>query len=1024
MFPKLNDFMKSKTFRFALVILCCLATRPISAVPPNQSAAAALISVYPEQAKDFTRSLNGDWSFKYIPSLDAGVDADFYQPDFNVSAWKKISVPSNWELQGFAEPRYDTKLADGLGLYRRTFRVPAAWRGSRRVCLRFEGVAYGFDAWVNGKKVGQSEASAYNPDTFDITDALQSGPNADNVLAVQVTTKPLGWEFDVNDDWSLSGIYRDVTLFSVPATYMQDITTSTKLTADGSADLTVSATVNQPGAKLQGKLLAPDGKKVSEFDLVGQANGNYGATVHVVEPQLWTAETPALYRLRLTLSADGKALQTIEQRIGLREISIVDGVLLLNGRPIKLRGVTHHDIDPVDGRAMNEAEERNDLELMRKGNINFVRTSHYPPQPFFLDLCDQLGFYVMDEVPIGRGEKHDNDPDYRTNIMARVEATITRDKNHPSVIVWSIGNENPETPLLMDAARHAKELDPTRPICFPETPSVFEKNYRNLPKFVDLYSPHYPTDAELLDQAQTLTDRPTIYSEYAHAWGLAMDRVQFQWGVMQRSPHLAGGNIWEFEDQGILRTSKTPVDLDKPTMNVWVDKTHYYDMADAAGTDGIVYANRVPQVDFWEVRKVYAPVRIPERSAAVKPGAQKIPLTIENRYDFISLTGMKLAWSLQRDGKELQHGHVPLHAASHEQETLQIPVHLPAIAGGDVLTLNLRCLDAKGLQINERTVQLNFPGADRGAWASNLPAAGVPRVTESDSEVKIELPQWVLTVERATGALSIKDQAGNMLVAGIYPHTGRKFTMVDERNAAGSSRAKKIDIWPMPMLTNLDAPVVKVTKDGSAVKLSVSGRYPRPDAPDQALVGGYQAEIVSNSVITISYEYNYEFKPTKAMSIVLEAGLSVVVPDSLSEFRWIGQGPYPAYPGKDRLDEFGLFHLNREDLHFQGNRRETELALLTTPAGAGVALATSSADVAVERDGDQTLLSQNALLSGLGNKGWLPETFIDLTKTPRIAGQFTLVPLGDKWPAQLTRWFGKPSAAKNIFHPFYDSYDQ
>lgn len=992
------------------------------------SARAQPVQVFPVRADGFTQSLKGDWSFKYLPALDAGADADFSKPAFDVSAWKTIPVPANWEMKGFAEPRYDTKLADGLGLYRRTFRVPATWRGGRRVCLRFEGVAFGFEAWVNGTKVGVSGASAFNPNTFDITDALQAEPNADNVLAVQVTTKPFAWEFDVNDDWSLSGIYRDVTLFSVPKTFVQDVSTHTKLAADGTADLSVVVKLNQESGKVRGILIAPGGKTAGEFELSPTTNGQHSATVHVTQPQLWTAETPALYRLQLTLSANGQPLQTIEERVGLREISIKDGVLLLNGRPIKMRGVCHHDLDPVDGRAITEAEMRHDLELMKKGNINHIRTSHYPPQPRFLELCDEMGFYVMDEVALGsRGGKHLKDPAYRDNILARTEAAVTRDKNHASVIVWSIGNENPFENIELDAVRYAKELDPTRPVCIPQTPDTFAKSWQRFPEFVDIYSPHYPTDSELREQAKTLK-RPTIYSEYVHAWGLGLDRLAEQWEVMQATPQLTGGAIWHFQDQGILRTAGKPVaNFDNSLGAVWLDKNRFYDTHDADGCDGIVYADRTPQTDFWETRKVYSPVQIAERNAVVKLGAQEISLTVENRHDFRALAGMKLAWSLQRNGAEVQQGEAPLHAAAHEKETAHIAVNIPADANDDVLALNVRCLDENNLQITERAVRLDLADAKRDAWLNCL-AAVEPKVTETEAEVNITLPQWSLTVDRATGALSIRDRVGRVLVAGIFPHSGRKFTMIDERNATGSRRAKGTDIWPTSTLTNLTAPEIKVTKQNSSVILSVAGRYPRSGTNEQSLVGGYQAEIKPNGTIAISYNYKYDYKyeiePSKNKSIVLEAGLSVVVPDSLSEFRWIGQGPYPAYPGKEQLDEFGLFHLNREDLYFQGNRRETELALLTTPSGAGIALATAAADVAVERDANKTRLSQNALLSGLGNKAWLPETVVDLTKTPRIAGSFTLVLLEETWPTALTRWFGKPSAAQNVFRPFYHSYDQ
>lgn len=1024
---------------------------------------ATPIAVYPVRAEGFTQSLNGEWSFQYIPALDAGADADFSKPDFDVSAWKKIRVPGNWELQGFAEPHYDLDLQDGLGLYRRTFRVPADWRGERRVCLRFEGVAYGFEVWVNGTKVGTSAASAYNPSTFDITDALKPDANADNVLAVQVTTKPFAYEFDVNDDWSLSGIYRDVTLFSVPATHVQDVTTRTKLAADGAAELSVAVTISQPDGEVHGKLLAPDGKMASEFNLPRGADGNCEAVVKVAQPQLWTAETPALYRLELTLSDKGQPLQTFKEHIGLREISIVDGVLKLNDRLIKLHGVDHHDMDPVDGRAITEAEMRRDLELMKKGNINFVRTSHYAPNQRFIELCDELGFYVMCEVAIGKGEEHMSDPAFSDNMLARTEATITRDKNHPSVIIWSIGNENPITDLLLAAGQRAKQLDPSRLICYPTIGSYFEKNYERFPEFVDIYSPHYPSNSTLRGYAQKLK-RPLILTEYAHAWGLATDRIQDQWEILEKTPTFAGGAIWHFQDQGILRTAEKLLDPSKSAGSVWLDEHRYYDTHNADGCDGIVYSDRTPQADYWEVRKVYSPVQIAENSVTVKAGAQEIALTVENRYDFIALTGKKLSWSLQRNGAEIQKGETLLRATAHEIESVSIFLNIPTDAADDVLALELRCVDERGVQITERTVRLNsmyvtssgalkqkiverVPEVDlararREALFDSLPTASRPKLTESEAEVKIEHANWVLIVSRSTGELTIHDRAGHLLVAGIYPHSGRKLTMAEERSVG------RAGTWLSSTLTKLDAPEIKVTQEGPNVRLAVAGTYPhskpreekkpekKTDDPllnqesqqnqpqaigNESFVGGYQAECAPSGAITISYDY----APTNAKGHFSEAGLSIVLPPELTEFRWIGQGVYPGYPGKDQLNEFGIFHLNREDLRFQGNRRKTELALLTASAGAGVAIITATdADVAVERDGDKTLLSHNAIISGLGNKGAPPETSIDADKTAHSAGSFTLIPFEDTWPAALTRWFGKPAAASEVFRPYYHSYDQ
>lgn len=1017
--------------------------------------AALAETVYPSSEPAYSRSMNGHWSFKYIPGLTPGADGEFSSPSFDVSRWATIAVPANWELKGFAEPHYGDDLQDGLGLYRRSFRVPGNWQG-RRVHLRFEGVAFGYEVWINGRKAGESSASAFNRHTFDVTDLLLPGRDAYNLLAVRVSTKPHGFEFDLNDDWSLSGIYRDVTLFSVPETHVRDLSTSTRLLGEQGAALSVSVALSRPADTLRAQLIDPNGRKVSDVALPRTDEGRRTAVIQVARPALWTAETPSLYRLRLTVSVAGKSVQTVEQRIGLREVSIADGRLLLNGRPIKLRGVNHHDLDPTHGRAITREQLRTDLELMKKGNVNFVRTSHYPPSPALLELCDELGLYVMDEVSIGNGDKNLVKPDYRDNILARVKPTIERDKNHASVLIWSIGNENPINDAELEAGRLAKQLDPSRPITYPKVGSYFADNYERIPEWVDIHAPHYPNNARLADYAQTLK-KPTILTEYAHALGLATDRMQDQWDLLEKYPVFAGGAIWHFMDQGILRSSTQPVDTGKPTQLVWLDPYRHYDTHGLDGTDGVTYSDRTPQTDFWQMRKVYAPVRIVERSASVKPGAQDVTLTVENRYDFRTLAGLNLHWSLQRNGRDLQQGKAALKAPAGGSETLRIPVSIPADAASDVLTLNLRIAGGLGQQVNERTILLETHAATRSAWVAAL-AANAPSVSESPEEIHVVLPQWTLTVQRESGQLSIRDKAGKVLVAGIHPHSGRKPTMAE------ALRAKTSGLWLPSMLTRLEAAVVKVHKADGKVRIAVSGHYRLPAngkatvpppastaaapfddlmpgaAPSstgqgksaseasltagqrgkEGLMGGYEMEVSPGGAIAIKYE----FAPVNASGTLSEAGLSVVAPAGMGEFRWIGQGPYAGYPGKDRLNEFGLFHLHRDDLYFQGNRRGTELAMLTTASGAGFALSMHKGDVAVERDGQRTLLSHNALIGSLGNKGRPSETTVLLNKDLSIAGTFTLVPVGERWPAPLVRWFGKPAGAKRILKPYYHSYDQ
>ncbi len=962
-------------------------------------ARAEPLEISPPQGDAPSLSLNGTWEFAYRAGSLTGAEPSAFSP---------IKVPGHWELQGFAEPKYGKELLEGTGFYRRTFRVPAEWAG-RRVLLRFDGVLFGFDATLNGHPLG-SWASGYNPVTFDVTDQLRA--DADNVLAVTVTTRSHGWEFDTNDCWSLSGIYRDVTLFAVPAAHLTHYTARTALAADGSATLSVATLASAP-AGVKGRLLAPDGKLAGELTFASNESISAGASLAIPHPQLWTAETPALYTLELTLSSG----QKFTQKIGLRQVTIVDGVLQLNGRPIKLRGVDHHDLWPDTGRATDEAKIRRDLELIKAANCNFVRTSHYPPHPRMLELCDELGLYVMDEVPFGFGEEHLADENYRAALRTRAEATVRRDENHACIVIWSVGNENQNTPLTIATARRAKELDPTRPVCFPQIGSYFAKSYEELPADIDVYAPHYPSTLTVQEYARKLT-RPVIFTEYAHELGLASDQIQAQWAIMQASPRLAGGVIWMFQDQGILRTAttgQTPESTHDLGLNVWPDATHYYDSHGNQGMDGIVYSDRTPQVDYWQVRKVYSPVQITTSERKLGDHSDELTARLENRFDFRTLAGCKVEYTIVGNGLKISSRSVALKAAAHDTDIITI-ANGPSSAALDMFTwIEFRVLDEHGASFYEQSARLHLPGAFTPlATLSKELSANPLTLDETADAVTVTHPTFRLTVARTTGEVTLRDATNAVLATGLFPHAGRKLTEGE------LVRSKKENPWKTSLLSPFSPPEITVTRPESGITLRVHGHYPRWGAPDEALEGDLTLTVKPNGTIDTAYDY----VPVNGHGLLLEAGLALTGAAGATEFQWYGSGPYPGYPGKDALNEFGLFHLNRADLNFQGNRRDVELAALVSPAGVGVLLIPDGpADVAVENNGAGVVLSHNAVLAGRGTKFVGPDTFPKAETTAHIAGHFTLLPLGQTRPAAVISWLGEPRAAQP-FQPYYHSYDQ
>lgn len=982
---------------------------------------AQAVDVLPVRLSEGAQSLDGEWRFKYLPGADLGVDAGFFAPSFDVASWNKIPVPSNWELYGYAEPQYGDDVKEGAGLYRHTFRVPKAWQG-QRVFLRFDGVLYGLTAYVNGKPVGEW-ASSFNPVTFDITDALLPG-EAENVLAVHVTTRSKGWNFDNMDCWALSGIFRDVTLFALPPVHLKDYTARTTLKPDGTAGLQLEV-VASAAARVNGRLLTRDGKTVRYFELDLPGDGRGVTNISVPSPQLWTAETPHLYRLELELVSSGQTVQKYADRIGLRQITVEDGVLKLNGSPIKLRGVNHHDIWP-EGRVATEQGMRRDLRLIRDANINFLRASHYPPHPRLLELCDEMGIYVDDEVPYVHGRKHLKDPDFQDVLLTRARATVMRDKNRPCVIFWSLGNENPVTELGNNTGNYVKELDPTRPFTFPTIGSKFEEYLPKFPESMELYAPHYPSMKKTRELAEKM-QRPIIFTEYAHQRGLARGGtgVQGLWELFYKSPRIAGGAVWVFQDQGLQRIAAGRDAVPDGDLMAWVDNHRYYDTRGFYAMDGLVYSDRTPQVDYWQVRKVYSPVQILERKLDIRPGAQTLAIHVENRHDFRTLMGIQFKWSLRVNGASVQDGTVALSAKPRASEKVSIPVKLPEKLGTDVYCLDLRCEDAKSRQFYERSILL-APG-ERGEdrWQALQPLLPVsdPALEMSDEVILARHANLLIKVDRRSGTTSLSGPDGAVIASAFGPHLGRSPTI----NDMAKNREREPDLWRWSLLREVVDLQTEAQKLPEGVQITVKGRYPRPNKPEESVHGEYRLLITPAGVVEVSYNY----EPTQATGEVLEAGFALSVPSAHSEFRWLGEGPYAGYPGKDRLNEYGAFHLNREDLYFPGNRRGVELASLATPSGTGVLLGGGgSMTVDVEHGPEATVFSHLALVPGERSTNDGVGENVDVSSRlnaaaiKQIAGTFKLVPLGKSWPKPLSKWIGLPGDRVEAKKPFVWSYDR
>ena len=630
-----------------------------------------------------TQSLNGTWQLKVIEGISD--KADVPQAD---ATWGTIPVPGCWEAYGFCKPSYDHAAAL-TGYYRTAFTLPETWRG-QRVAISFDGVLYGYDLFLNGRFVG-SWRSGYNTAVFDLTPYLDRKASRQQ-LAMRVISQFRGSDFDYNDDWAPTGIFRDVTLMAYPDIHLSDLTIHTRLTGEVSVDVQIAHA---------------DSKTRVEHDIL-DAQGRLVGHDRVEKPHLWTAETPYLYTLRTRLLHKGKLLQTFTHRFGFRQLTVEGNILKLNGTAIKLRGVTSHATDPRTVKVVSDSLTLRDMQLMKEASVNYIRTSHYPREPRFYELADSLGFFVIDEVPFGFGDKNLHDSTFYAQLQQRAQATVRRDKNHPSVLIWSLGNENPLTDICIRLGDYVKrELDASRPVCYPQVGSYFRRFNYDFPKVADIYAPHYPTTGQLADFYQR-ADRPVVFTEYCHTLGISFEDHDRQWEIIERTPCIAGGSVWEWVDQGMpFKTGGTAAPFRRYGYEerVFTSSDGGFEMFGNKGTDGLLYADRTPLPNYYELQHNYA-------RAAVTDSIFRGTLHIRNRYDFLNLKdNVTIAWTLTADRDTVAKGAFSPDCRPHT--TVAYPLQLPAslYTAGRLCLLQLSFTDAQGHTFLRQTLPVEGTSA-------------------------------------------------------------------------------------------------------------------------------------------------------------------------------------------------------------------------------------------------------------------------------------------------------------------------
>ena len=1038
----------------------------------NCEPARAAFTPFSVQKGDCSMSLDGTWKFRWTPVPGERI-IDFYQTDFNDKDWKDFPVPANWEVNGYGTPIYVSagypfkidpprvmgepkadyttyKERNPVGQYRRTFVLPVGWEADRQTFLCFEGVMSAFYVWINGERVGYSQGSM-EPSEFNITDYLKTG---ENQIALEVYRYSDGSYLEDQDFWRFGGIHRSIHLIHTPDVRMRDYTIRTLPASAGNykdfilqidPQFSVYRGMTGKGYTLQAVLKDVSGKEIVKLqgeveeilDLEHKASrmnewypqrgprktGRLSAMIK--SPERWTAETPYLYKLHLTLqNAEGKVIEQAEQSVGFRTVEINKGQLLINGNPVCFRGVNRHEHDPRTARVMSEERMLQDILLMKQANINAVRTSHYPNVSRWYELCDSLGLYVMDEADI---EEHGlrgtlaSTPDWYAAFMDRAVRMAERDKNYPSIVMWSMGNESGYGPNFAAISAWLHDFDPTRPVHYEGAQGV---DGNPDPKTVDVISRFYtrvkqeylnPGIAEgedkeraenarwerLLEIAErTNDDRPVMTSEYAHSMGNALGNFKEYWDEIYSNPRMLGGFIWDWVDQGIykeLPDGRIMVAYggdfgDKPNL-----KTFCF--------NGLLMSDRETTPKYWEVKKVYAPVQL-----AVNNGQ----LIVTNRNHHIDLSQYRCLWTLTIDGKQKEQGEITLpEVAPGESETITLPAFRSL---SDKKALNRKGNNSNSTNtLSDCQLKVSIVLKSDALWAkaghevtweqfclqqgellsADLINKGALQVKEDDKSLSVSgrgfSVQWE---KKAVGSITSLMYNGKEILTQnhfpVQPVTQAFRAPTDNDKSFGNWLAKDWQLHGMDHpLISLESFDHEVRADGAViVRIRTTNLYK-------------EGNVTTTSVYTISSDGVIDLKTTFLPQGVLpelpRLGLAFCLAPAYNTFTWYGRGPQDNYPDRKTSAATGLWKgtVAEQYVHYprpqdSGNKEEVQFLTLTDKRNKGIrvdavedvfsasALHYTAQDLHKEthdcnlKPRPEIILSMDAAVLGLGNSSCGP----------------------------------------------------
>lgn len=861
-------------------------------------------------------SLNGEWKFNWSQNPEER-PKNFFEDAFDRTEWKTIPVPSNWELQGYDIPIYVNhnyewtrnpippivpKKYNPVGSYFREFDLPENW-AQKNVFVHFGAVKSAFYLYVNGEKVGYSQGAKL-PAEFDITKYLKPGKNS---IAAEVYRWSDGSYLECQDFWRISGIERDVYLMARSPLYIQDFEFRPFLNDDfteGYLDVKIDLENRSESYFKESTVtvrIIKDGKQIKKVFLSGKSfKAGEKKQIHkelkIPYPDLWSAEKPNLYKVVLELRYGMNAMEVVSTHIGFREVEMKDSQLLVNGKAVLLKGVNRHEHDQITGHVVSKEAMLKDIQLMKQFNINAVRTSHYPNDPYWYELCDKYGIYVVDEANIeshGMGYNLDrtlgNNPDWELAHLDRIERMMERDKNHPSIIIWSMGNEAGFGVNFKKASDLMHQLDPYRPV-------HYERAGED--SATDIVCPMYPSINHLKEYVSREHYRPLIMCEYAHAMGNSTGNFQDYWDVIEAEPHLQGGFIWDWIDQGLLEIGENGKEFwayggDYGTDTIQSDNNFL--------ANGLIGSDREVHPGIWQVKKTYEYLKFEKIGNAIK---------IFNHYNYRNLNEFVFDWEILQDGKKIMGNQLTDFAgAPGDSIIFKIP---------QSESLNEQNVEyILGVSVKEKDSTDIIPAGHEVAWAQfDLPSMRgfsfsklkkFPEVIIDDtkSDLKFSNEYFQMIFNKKSGYLTSLNYNGEeMLFDKKGPQASFWRGMTD--NDFGNGFQKRAAYWK-----NVHEKMTLVSMKHQVIskrEMKLTCIY---DLVEDA--GQLMLEYVILGDGELYVQQNLDLDEAKELVELPRLGMTMYLNPEYNQMDWYGRGPQENYRDRKSGYKMGIYHSTTQE---------------------------------------------------------------------------------------------------------------